>query len=132
MPAPTFELVVHDERLTIARLAPTAALPSWALGRFVTVSRTPSELSVICAEQHVPPEVTQERGRIAFGIAGTVPMSTIGVLAALTRALAAVEVPVFVVSTYDTDYLLVTAERFERARAALEAEGHTFSGTPPS
>ncbi len=125
------EFEVLPERLAIARLAPESATPAWARGAFVTVSRTAQELSVICAQQHVPADVVQERERIAFGIVGVVPMTTVGLLASLCGALAAARVPVFVVSTYDTDWLLVQAAHFAAARAALEELGHSFRGTPP-
>lgn len=131
MAAPTFPFAIHPERLAIARLAPDVPVPAWARGAFVTVSRTPTELSIVCAQEHVPPAVQQERDKVAFGIAGVVPMTTIGILASLCGALAAAQVPVFAISTFDTDYLLVSADRFAAARAALEADGHTFTGSLP-
>lgn len=131
MTAPTFDFVVHDERLAIARLGPAAAVPDWARGAFVTISRTPLELSIVCAQRHVPAAVQQERDRVAFGIHGIVPMTTIGILAALCGELAAARVPVFVISTFDTDYLLVTAANFAAARTALVARGHRFTGELP-
>src|SRR5689334_18317372 len=122
-PSP-LELQVHGERLAIARLAPDAPLPGWARGAFVTVSRTRHELSIVCAQSLVPPDVRQERERIGLAIAGVIPMSTVGLMASLCTALAAANVPVFVISTYDTDWILVTADKFEAARKALEGLGH--------
>lgn len=132
MPAPGFRFVVHDERLAIARLARDAAVPEWARGRFVNVARTPTELSIVCAQIHVPADVVHERDKVALGIAGTVPMTSVGILAALCGALAAARVPVFALSTYDTDWLLVSADRFEDARAAVQAAGHRVDGALPS
>jgi hypothetical protein len=137
MSSAQYEFVVHDERLAIARLAPLPAgapwsVPAWARGRFVTVSRTPTELSIVCAEAHVPREVLHDRDKVALGIAGTIPMTTVGLLASLCGALAAAEVPVFAISTYDTDYLLVSASRFEAARRALIALGHRVTGALPA
>jgi hypothetical protein len=132
MGALTFEFAVHGERLAICRLPADAALPPWAQGGFVTVSRTAQELSVVCAQRHVPASVQQERDKVAFGIVGVVPMTSVGILAALCRALADAAVPVFVISTYDTDWLLVAADRFAAAQAALAAQGHRFVGAPPS
>lgn len=126
-----FTFRVHGERLAIARLAADAPVPAWAEGGFVTVSRTTDELSVVCAQRHVPVGTRHERDRVAFGIAGVVPMTTVGVLAALCGALADARVPVFVISTFDTDWLLVHADRFAAARAALQALGHAFAGAPP-
>lgn len=127
-----FRFRVHDERLAIARLDRDAAVPDWARGRFVNVARTPDELSIVCAEVHVPDDVVHERGKIALGIVGTVPMTTIGVLAALCGALAEARVPVFVISTYDTDWLLVSADKFGDARRALEGAGHRVEGELPA
>lgn len=131
-PTHTFRFVVHDERLAIARLPQDAVVPGWARGRFVNIARTPAELSIVCAQIHVPHDVTHERDRIALGIDGTVPMTSIGILAALCGALAAVKVPVFAISTYDTDWLLVSADRFDTARGALRAAGHRVEGERPN
>lgn len=130
MDHPNLTFQVHDERLAIARLPVNATIPAWTLrlleiaDAFVTLSRTPDELSVVCAERHVPPDVVQTRDKVALGIAGIVPMTTVGLLAALCGALAAANVPVFVISTHDTDWLLVSGDRFDDARAALERAGH--------
>ncbi|MFN9332909.1 MAG: ACT domain-containing protein, partial [Planctomycetota bacterium] len=132
MTAPTFDFAVHPERLAICRLPATAAVPAWAQGGFVTVARTALELSVVCAQRHVPADVQHDRDKVAFGIVGVVPMTSVGILAALCRALADAAVPVFVVSTYDTDYLLVSAPRFAAAREALQAQGHRFVGEVPA
>ncbi|MCU0864417.1 MAG: ACT domain-containing protein [Planctomycetes bacterium] len=131
MSAPTFRFCVHERRLAICRLAAAAAMPAWATGSFVTTSRTKDELSIVCAQAHVPAGVQHERDKIAFGIEGTVPMTTIGILASLCGALAAAGVPVFVISTHDTDWLLVSADRFTAARTALEGLGHHFTGAVP-
>lgn len=130
--ADSFSFVVHPERLAICRLPAEAAIPDWARGGFVTISRTAAELSIVCAQRHVPANVQQERDKVAFGIAGVVPMTTIGVLASLCGALAAAQVPVFVVSTYDTDYLLVGAAKFAAARTALAGLGHRIVGEQPA
>jgi uncharacterized protein len=128
-----YRFEVHDERLAIARLEPGAAVPPWARGRFVHIARTPTELSIVCAQEHVPAGVLHERERVALGIVGSVPMTVVGLLAELCGALARVAVPVFVISTYDTDWLLIGAERLEDAREALQRTGYTVDGSlPPS
>jgi len=131
MTAQSFQFRVHAERLAIARLDRTADFPSWARGGFVTISRTVDELSIVCAQTNVPRETVHERDKIALGIAGVIPMTTLGILASLCAALAEARVPVFVISTYDTDWLLVSADRFEAARTALTGLGHTVEGSLP-
>jgi hypothetical protein len=132
MNAPSFTFRVHGERLAIARLSHSAAVPAWARGGFVTVSRTPTELSIVCPQRRVPQKVRHERDKLALGIEGTIALTTIGILAALCGTLAAAGVPVFVISTYDTDWLLVSAERFAAAKSALESAGHRVIGECPA
>jgi hypothetical protein len=79
------------------------------------------ELSVVCDEGDVPPSVERaERGWRVLHVAGPIPFETTGVIASLTGALAEAGVPVFVVSTYDTDLVLVKERDLERAVGALE------------
>ena len=131
MPSNVFRFQVHNERLAIARLAPDSPFPDWARGGFVNLARTHAELSIVCAQKNVPATVLHERDKIALGIEGSVPMTSIGILAALCAALAKAQVPVFVISTYDTDWLLVSAGRFDAAREALGAAGHSLIGGLP-
>ena len=117
-------LRVTPWRLAVCRFPADAPLPAWVLhaeAEFWSITRTPAELSVVCADDDLPPAVSEhvERGWRAFELAGPIPFATTGVLSGLTAPLAAAQVPVFVVSTYDTDYLLVKAAVFARAREVL-------------
>jgi hypothetical protein len=122
---------VHPERLAIVRLSNDAPLPDWVGGGFQCVARTSQELSVVCAQAGVPRQVQQERDKVALGIEGVIPMTTVGLLAGLCAALAEARVPVFVISTYDTDWLLISADRFADAAHALESAGHRVLGSLP-
>lgn len=132
MKVPGFVFQVHDERLAIARLASDAPVPAWAQGSFTCVARTPRELSLVCGQRYVPAGQACERDKIALGIVGVVPMTSVGILAQLCAALAEVAVPVFAISTYDTDYLLVSADRFDAACNALLGAGHSVEGAVPA
>ena len=93
------------------------------------VGKTDAEISVVCLTVDVPhATLAREDGWRAFRVAGSMAFSMVGVLARLTDRLAdrlaAVKVSVFAVSTFDTDYLLVKADRLEVALAALEADGY--------
>ncbi len=71
----------------------------------------------------MPPSVAQvERGYRALQVRGPLPLATVGVLAGLTAPLAAAGVPVFALSTFDTDYLLVRDADLDRALEALRPE----------
>lgn len=112
------------ERFAICRFAPDAPLPAWVFHASQTtwsLTRTPHELSLACPEHDLPPSVDRDvqKGWCAFALEGPIPFDEVGVIAALTAPLAAAGVPVFVLSTYDTDLLLVPGARLADARAAL-------------
>ncbi len=58
----------------------------------------------------------------------TLDHSLTGILASLAVPLAAAGVPIFALSTFDTDYVLVPADRLGDAADALRAAGHQIAG----
>lgn len=89
------------------------------------VSRTDSELSLVCSTSRVPAQtIAREDGWRAFRIEGVLDFSLIGVLAELSAVLANERIGIFVVSTYQTDYILTKAHDFRRALRALETKGY--------
>src|SRR5262249_16164581 len=125
---PRYTLRLLGESFAVCRLPADAPTPAWAEGsRFVSVTRTAEELSVVCPEASVPEGVRCERGWQCLRLAGTFELSQVGVLVALVAPLAEAGVSVFVVSTFDTDYLLVQWEKLTAATSVLRREGHAFA-----
>ena len=128
------ELRLLTGALAVARLPPHEPLPGWAscapasVGALRAVVRTPAEVSVVCPDSEVPAGVRAERGLRALAVAGPLDFGQTGVLAALAAPLARAGVPIFVVSTYDTDYLLVPGARLTEALDALRTAGHRVAG----
>ena len=92
---------------------------------FTFAARTDGELSLVCPTASAPANtVAREDGWRVFRVAGSMAFSMVGVLARLTGRLAAAKVSVFAVSTFDTDYLLVKADRLDAALAALKTDGY--------
>ena len=122
------ELCTFDETVAIARLAGDAPVPPWIAGRdFLAVVRTRNELSIVCRDDAVPAGLAEvERGFRIIAVVGTLDFWQTGIVAALSAPLAAAGISIFGISTYDTDHILVRADRYEEARRALEAAGHTF------
>jgi hypothetical protein len=124
-------ITVHPELYAICRLEPMAEVPEWASGKsFFTISRTKSELSIVCEEGKVPGEIHAERKRRLMQVAGTLAFSLTGILAAIAVPLAEAHISIFGVSTYDTDYVLVADAELEHAVAVLEAAGHAIQRIP--
>ncbi len=120
-------LTILAEPLIVCRLKPDAARPKWARGRFVSITRTGDELSIICAQRYLP----KKRGKSlkiegpfhALTLAGPLDFSEIGVLLALLQPLAAAKVPVLAISTFDTDHLLIREGDLHAAVDALQTSG---------
>ena len=115
-------LTLHLEPwdLAICRLESQAEIPAWGMkGPFWTLSRSEEELSLVCSCDLVPEGMVHEGPWRALRVAGPLDFSLTGIVAGLSAPLAAAGIPVFVISTYDTDYLLVKSSRLGAAREAL-------------
>ena len=123
------QLYALDDLYAVVRLEPDADIPSWARsGHFWSVTRSDSELSVVCPQEQVPSDASAERGWCAFEVAGPLDFSLTGVVASLVTPLADEDIPLFVVSTFETDYLLVREHDLRRSVAALTSAGHSVDG----
>ncbi|MFL6217788.1 MAG: ACT domain-containing protein [Actinomycetes bacterium] len=96
-------LTTLEGRFAVSRLPADAAVPRWAAGEVVAVTRTPDELSVICAEPAVPEATPAERGWRCLQVQGPLSFEMTGILAALSGPLADAHIPLLALSTYDTD-----------------------------
>jgi hypothetical protein len=114
-----------DDTFAIVRLPPSQEMPRWASGDFVSITRTPDEISIVCRESAVPAEVKADRGWQCLKLEGPIPLDAIGIAADFTALLARAKVTVFLISTFDTDYVLVKGRAFERAAEALGGGGHS-------
>lgn len=124
--ARSLRFAVLPERLAIARLEPDSDLPEWAASTvFCAVTRTSEELSVVCPESEVPTDVECDRGWRALKIEGPLELDEVGIVRSLAVPLAEVGVSIFVISTYETDYVLVREVQLETALSALAEHGHT-------
>jgi hypothetical protein len=122
------QLRTIDGRFAVTRLPAESPLPEWASGGpFSSVTRTAGELSIVCREENVPLNVTSERGFKCLCVADPLEFTLVGVLAAILEPLADAGVAVFVVSTFDTDYLMVKERDFEACIQALVRAGHRVS-----
>lgn len=120
----SLSLTLVPYRLAICRLDAADALPGWAAaGAFFAITRTDDELSIVCQQELAPSDVTCQRGWRCLKVAGPLDFALTGILARLATPLANAGIPVFALSTYDTDYLLVSEDRLAAAVAVLRAAG---------
>jgi hypothetical protein len=121
-------LVPLDGLFAVCRLAAHTPQPAWAAealaGAFLSITSTAEELSIVAPEGAVPDGVRGESGWRCFRVAGTLDFALTGVLSALLVPLADAGIAVFVVSTFDTDYLLVKDDRWGEAIEVLKRQGY--------
>ena len=119
------ELKKLPDALTVCKLArPVDADLSKDL---FFLSRTDEEISLVCRTEDAPENtLAREDGWRAFRIQGVLDFSLIGILSKISGILADNGIGIFAVSTYNTDYILVKKENFDRAMRVLSEAGYHF------
>jgi hypothetical protein len=111
----------------IVRMDPEATVPEWATrGVFSSVTRTADELSIVCPADNLPANLSSECHWICFKLEGPFPFSQTGVLLSFIEPLSNNGVPIFAISTYDTDYVLVQEQFMGGAQQALGTASHAL------
>ena len=89
--------------------------------------QTDEEISLVCRTEHVPEKtLSREDGWKAFRVDGPLDFSLIGILSNISTVLANAGIGIFVVSTYNTDYILTKSDQFDDAVTALLRAGYRF------
>lgn len=97
--------------------------------KYTFFAKTAEEISLLCREEDIPKKpLAVESGWRGFQIAGTLDFSLVGILARISGILAEEGIPVFVVSTYDTDYIFMKDEYCMAATGVLQAKGYEVYG----
>ena len=97
-----------------------------SIKEFTFLSVTDEEISLVCTEENVPNDTeTVEKGWRGFRIKGVLDFSLIGILSKISAILAKGGIGIFAVSTYNTDYIFVKKENFDKALQLLKANDYT-------
>jgi hypothetical protein len=123
----TVALTVRGGEVAVVRLDAGAAAPAWARpgsSGICAVVATGEETSIVCDAGAVPADAQSSDGWAALVVDGPLAHSLTGVLVSIAAPLAEAAVPIFAVSTYDTDWVLVPADRLVDAVEALRGAGH--------
>lgn len=89
------------------------------------IAKTEEENSLVCLTYDVPQNVLeQEDGWKAFYIHGILDFSLVGILSDIARVLAEADISIFAVSTFNTDYVFVKKENYEKALELLKLQGY--------
>jgi len=97
--------------------------------KFTFLSITDDEISLVCESSSIPANTTAvEPDWRGLKICGVLDFGMVGVIAEISRLLAENSISIFVVSTYNTDYIFIKSVNFENAIAILRANGYDING----
>ncbi|KJA28518.1 hypothetical protein HYPSUDRAFT_129304 [Hypholoma sublateritium FD-334 SS-4] len=138
MPPPSnstaLHLIVLPEPFFVVKLKPGQEIAPCLIkdltsgkGSFFSVTRTSEEVSVVGESYKWMPSSYKEQSTwMAIKIQGPMEHSLTGIMASLTAPLKLAKVPVFALSTWNTDYVLVPTEMLAEAIRSLERDGWLF------
>lgn len=87
--------------------------------------KTDEEKSLVCITSDVPSNVIRrDDGWKGFRIQGSLDFALVGILAGISTILADSGIPIFAVSTYDTDYVFIKNENYQKALDVLANSGY--------
>jgi hypothetical protein len=93
---------------------------------FYFIGKTDEEISLVCKTEDTPSNtIDRDDGWKGFHVQGILDFSLIGILSKLSGILAQHKIGIFAVSTYNTDYILVKEENYDKALDVLASEGYT-------
>ena len=126
------KLEQFPETLAVVRLAPGAEIPTWAeSSSLFSITATARETSLVCARRSVPKKAQQAGPFTAFAVEGPLDFSLTGILAELLQPLAEIEISIFTISTFDTDWILVPQGDADRAAEEWRRRGHDVTAAIP-
>jgi hypothetical protein len=94
---------------------------------FISISRSADELSITCLQERVAPHVQQDGGWVCLMFVGPFAFDETGIVLSVIKPLSEAEIGIFIVSTFDGDFLLLKAADFPMARELLIEVGHSFA-----
>ena len=120
------ELKIIPHKMTVCKVSNISDIDITA--DFYFIGRTDEELSLVCKTEDAPQNtIERDDDWRGFRIQGVLDFSLIGILSKISGILAEHQIGIFAVSTYNTDYILVKEESFERALNVLSSEGYTIA-----
>ncbi len=109
----------------VCQIKETEKVPSWVEEKeFFSITKTDDEISVVMLQDKISNDIKAEKDWRILKVEGTLDFSLIGILAKISDILAKNQISIFVISTFNTDYILVKEEKIDKAMTVLSKEGY--------
>lgn len=111
----------------VCKLGAKDEIPTWVNGdKFISITRTEEEMSIVCEENNIPQNVVYEPDWRILKIEGILDFSMIGIIAKISSILAEKGISIFVISTFNTDYILIKEKNINNAIEVLEERNYNI------
>lgn len=123
------DLILLAKTYSIYQFKNDSAIPDWIYAsEFHSITKTKDEISVV-AEQNdlISGDIKTNKDWRILKIAGPLDLSLTGIIAGISKIMEEIEIPIFTLSTYNTDYILVKHKDIETGINALREKGYTIS-----
>lgn len=122
-----YQFRILEDLYSICKLSSDSAIPDWInKNRFYSVTKTDDELSILCAQQSIPTEIEYEKDWKILKIDSKLDFSIVGVIAQISKLLAENNISIFVISTFDTDYICIKEKDLLKSIEILKQAGNIF------
>lgn len=120
------EFILFQDNYSIYKFDPDFEIPEVIYqSDFYSVTKTTDELSIICNESIACLDTAKKsEGWRILKVKGPLDFAIVGIIAKISRILKENNIPIFSISTFDTDYILVKNRELEKAINSLQKNGH--------
>lgn len=119
-------LVLLKENFTIHRFTPNSKIPIEILSGIYWLSKTEDEISIVCDSLIQLNSDKQDANWSALKVVGPLDFNQVGIIADISGLLAVEGIPIFVISTFDTDYFLIKTSMIVQAIKTLNLQGYSI------
>jgi hypothetical protein len=120
-------LKLLDKEYSIYRLSSQEDIPIDIFSRgFSSVTKTSEETSIVCESSIVIKDSVVSKNWTCLKFVGPLSLNQTGILAGISNILAKEKISIFVVSTYDTDYIFIKTQNIKKSLNILQYEGYSI------
>ncbi len=121
--------IVLEKKYAIYKFGNEDNLPDWVYSSdFYSITKTKDELSVVAVQiDKIPGEILYNSAWRILKIAGPLALSITGIIAEIADIFKNNNIPIFTISTFDTDYVLIKEKDLDPGLNALRKNGHNIS-----
>lgn len=121
-------LQVLDETFAIHSLDVDSEIPASVLKcELFFIGKTLDELSIVVPQSLTIPALETDFDWRVLEVLGPLNLTLVGIMSEISGVLATANVSIFVVSTFETDFVLVKNNQLDEAKSALTNAGYRFT-----